>query len=76
MLFPAISPHKDLSVFFFLQLFIFFWLHWLFIAFLGPSLVVASRGYSVAVLGLLIALAFLVLGSRHTNLSGYSTRAQ
>ena len=30
----------------FLNLFIYFWLHWVFIAARGLSLVVASRGYS------------------------------
>ena len=42
-------------------LFVYFWLHWVFMAACGLSLVVASRGYSlVAVCRLLIAVASLV----------------
>ena len=38
-----------------------FWLHWVFIAACGLSLVVANRGYSIVVVrGLLIAVASLV----------------
>ena len=45
---------------FFLR-FIYFWLHWVFVAVHRLSLVAASGGYFlVAVLGLLIAVAFLV----------------
>ena len=40
-------------------LFFNFWLHWVFVAVHGLSLVAASRGYSV-VHGLLIAVASLV----------------
>ena len=39
---------------------LFFWLHWIFIAKHRLSLVAASRGYSVVVRGLLIAVASLV----------------
>ena len=44
------------------KLFIYyFWLHWVFTAACGPSLDVASRGYSlIAVRGLLIVVASLV----------------
>ena len=38
----------------------YFWLHLVFVAARGLSLVVASRGYSVAVHRLLIAVASLV----------------
>ena len=55
---------KQNHSFFFLNLFILFidfWLHWVFVAARGLSLVVASGGYSsVAVRGLLIAVASLV----------------
>ena len=48
-------------------LFIYFWLHWVFVAARGLSLVAASGGYSslrllfIAVRGLLIAVASLVV---------------
>ena len=44
----------------FFFLFFFFWLRWVFVAVRGLSLVAASGGYSVAVRGLLIAVASLV----------------
>ena len=45
--------------------FIYFWLHWVFVAVLGLSLVVASRGLLfVAVHGLLTAVASLVVEHR------------
>ena len=44
-----------------LQIFIYFWLCWVFMAMRGLSQVVASRGYSlVAVHGLLIEVVSLV----------------
>ena len=44
------------------KIFIYVWLHWVFIAAHGLSLVMMSRGYSlVAVRGLLIAVASLVM---------------
>ena len=46
---------------FFFSLFIYFWLRWVFVAVYGLSLVVASRGYSVAVCRLLIVVASLVV---------------
>ena len=46
-----------------LKIFIYFWLHWIFIAAHGLSLVAASRLYPlVVVLGLLIAAVSLVMG--------------
>ena len=39
---------------------IYFWLRWVFVALRGLSLLAASGGYSVAVRGLLIAVASLV----------------
>ena len=46
---------------FFKELFIYFWLHWVFIATRGLSLVAASGGYSlVVVCGLFVAVASLV----------------
>ena len=45
----------------FLENFFFFWLHWVFVAARGLSLVVVSRGLLfIAVCGLLIAVASLV----------------
>ena len=45
--------------------FIYFWLHWVFIAACGLSLAVVSGGCSlVMALGLLIAVASLVAGHR------------
>ena len=54
------------SFFFFNLMNVFlFWLHWVFIAARGLSLVVASRGYSlVEVRGLLIAVASLIAKHR------------
>ena len=40
--------------------FFFFWLRWVFVAVRGLPLVAVSVGYSVAVHGLLIAVASLV----------------
>ena len=43
----VLTPREELGVLFFSsKLFIYFWLHWVFTALLGLSLVVASRGYS------------------------------
>ena len=53
-----------LSFFKKLNLFIYFWLRWVFVAVSGLSLVAASGGYSVAVRGLLIAVASLVAAHR------------
>ena len=47
-------------IYLFFYKFIYFWLHWVFVAARGPSLVAASGGYSVVVRGLLIAVASLV----------------
>ena len=41
--------------------FFFFWLCWVFVAVHGRSLVAESRGYSVVVRGLLVAVASLVV---------------
>ena len=48
------------TLFFFFNINLFIWLHWVFVAACGLSLVVASGGYSVEVRGLLIAVASLV----------------
>ena len=57
----------------FIYVCIYFWLLWVFMAALGPPLVVASEGYSlVAAHGLLIAVASLVAEHR---LSSYGTQA-
>ena len=48
--------------FFFFNLFIYFWLHWVFTAVHGLSLVTASEGYSLfAAHGLFIVVASLVV---------------
>ena len=45
----------------FLKVFIYFWVHWVFVAASGLSLAAVSRGYSlVAVCRLIIAVASLV----------------
>ena len=51
-------------LFILINLFIYFWLCWVFVAACGLSLVAASGGYSVAVRGLLIAVASLVAEHR------------
>ena len=60
----VIKPHRNPFIFFnFLKinLFIYLWLHWVFVAARGLSLVAASGGYSsLLVRGLLIAVASLV----------------
>ena len=58
---PGSMPIKTLfvlpcAIFFILILIIYFWLHWVFVAARGLSLVAASRGYS-SLRGLLIAVA-------------------
>ena len=57
---------------------IYVWLHWLFIALLGLSLIVASRVYSLWCTG--FPLQWLLLlwstGSRLVGFNGWSTRAQ
>ena len=72
------SSHPTL--FFFLEkLFIYYWLHWVFIAVQGLSPVVASRGFSpVTVHGLLIQWLLLLCsaGSRHAGFSTCGTGAQ
>ena len=45
-------------------LFVYFWLHWVFIASCRLSLVTASRGYPLVVRGLIIAMASLVVEHR------------
>ena len=58
----GIYRHQINTYFFvlFINLFIYFWLRWVFVAARGLSLVAASGGYSVAVRGLLITVASLV----------------
>ena len=49
----------------FFKFYLFFWLHWVFVAARGLSLVAVSRGYSfVAVRGLLIVVASLCCGAQ------------
>ena len=51
-------------LFYYYYYFFFFWLCWVFVAVHGLSLVAARGGYSVAVRGLLIAVASLVAEHR------------
>ena len=54
--------HLGIFFFIYINLFIYFWLHWVFVAVHRLSLVVASGGYSsVVVRGFLIAVASLVV---------------
>ena len=57
-------------------MFNYFWLHWVFIALHGLSLVAVSRGYSLfAVYGLLFSMVLLLqsTGSRNHGLSSCGT---
>ena len=58
---------------------LYFWLHWLFVAARGLSLVAASGGYSslqCAGLSLRWLLLLLSMGSRHAGFSSCGTQAQ
>ena len=57
-------PDFFLSFFLYIYLFIYICLRWVFVDAHGLSLVAASWGYSVVVLGLLIAVASLVAEHR------------
>ena len=64
---------------FFKNLFIYFWLHWVFVAVRGLSLVVASGGYSslrCAGFSLQWLLLLRSMGSRHVGFSSCGTQAQ
>ena len=75
------DPEFMAAFFFFINLFnlfIYFWLHWVFVAARGLSLVAASRGYSsLRCTGL--SLRWLLLlqstGSRYVGFSSCGTRA-
>ena len=63
----------------FIYLFIYFWLHWVFIAARGLSLVVASGGYSLLpCVGFSLQWLLLLqsMGSRWTGFSSCGSRAQ
>ena len=65
------------SFFLFLVFFLYFWLHWVFIAACGPSLVVAV-GSTLQLQGEVLGqwlLFLLSTGSRHVGFSSCSTRA-
>ena len=70
---------EDLPLCFFLNLFIYFWLHWVFVAARGLSLVVASGGYS-SLRCTCFSLWWLLLlqstGSRCTGFSSCGTQAK
>ena len=73
--------HSDVSFFFFflIHLFIYFWLHWVFVAALWLSLVAASGGYSslwCASFSWLWLLLLWSMGSRRTGFSSCGTQAQ
>ena len=79
------NPIKWILFVFFLKnfilfLFIYFWLHWVFIAVHGLSVVVASRGYYYSLGCVGFSLQWLLLlqstGSRDTGFSSCGTRAQ
>ena len=63
---PYVCIYKYIHIYIYIlhvhtAIFIYFWLHWVFTAACGPSLDVASRGYSlIAERGLLIVVASLV----------------
>ena len=73
-------PTSNLSFFFFfpINLFIYFWLRWVFVAARGLSLFVASRGYS-SLWCVGFSLWWLLLlwstGSRHAGFSSCDSRA-
>ena len=61
----SVHPCSTHSFFFLINLFIYLWLPWVFVAVRGLSLVAVSGGYSVvAVCGLLIDVASLVAEHR------------
>ena len=63
----------------FIYLFIYFWLHWVFIAARGPSLVVATGGYSsLQCVGFLLQWLLLLrsTGSWRTGFSSCGMQAQ
>ena len=58
----SLVPSKPHPFFFFKELFIYFWLHWVCVAACGLCLVDASRGYSlVAMHRLLVAMASFIV---------------
>ena len=62
-----------------INLFVYFWLHWVFAAVRGLSLVATSRGHSLlqcAGFSLWWPLLLWSMGSRHMGLSSCGTRAQ
>ena len=64
--------------FFFFNKFIYFWLHWVFVAVHGLSLVVVSGGYSsLRCAGFSLQWLFLLrsTGSRHAGFSSCGSRA-
>ena len=69
------SPHWKLRVFF---IYLFIWLHWVFVALCGLFLVVISVGYSLLqCTGFPLCWLFLwSTGSRHSGFSSCSSQAQ
>ena len=77
--FPTINNTLFCFVNKFIYLFVYFWLHWVFVAACGLSLVVASGGYSLlwcAGSSLRCLLLLWSTGSRHASFSSYGSRAQ
>ena len=66
-------------IYLFIYLFIYFWPHWVFVAARGPSLVAASKGYSLlwcAGFSLRWLLLLQSMSSRHAGFSSCGTWAQ
>ena len=75
---PVNTPSGTNFLFFFFYKFIYLWLHWIFVAARGLSLVMASGGYSslrCAGFSLRWLLLWQSTGSRHAGLSSCGSRA-
>ena len=73
------DDREGVFFFFLINLFIYFWLRWVFVAAHGLSLVAASGGYSslwCAGFSLRWLLLLRSMGSRHAGFSSYGTQAQ
>ena len=78
--FIIIEPNSEQAIilFFFINLLIYLWLHWVFVAEHGLSLVAVSRGYSslwCVGFSLRWLLLFWSTGSRHAGFSSCGSRA-
>ena len=69
----------DIYIYIFVVVVVFVWLHWVFVAVRGPSLVAESRGHSsLRWVGLSLRWPLLLwgMGSRRTGLGSCGSRAQ